>query len=265
MNWYYAEAGKQAGPVTDEQLAELVRSHVVTDDTLVWHEGMANWVPYRTTRDPAAAPETTATPETAQAAAVTSRPTCARCGRTYYLAGSLKPGETPICPSCLQDPSGTMPSAGLSADVHYGGFWIRFAAKLIDNLIVGGVIMIPMIVLIFVLLAGSASASSGPDSAAFGILVNLISLAAQLVFLAINVAYITFFLGKYGATPGKMICGLKVINADGTRVSYGKAFGRGAADFLSQITCNIGYLIAAFDGEKRALHDHICSTRVVYK
>jgi hypothetical protein len=31
------------------------------------------------------------------------------------------------------------------------------------------------------------------------------------------------------------------------------------------MTCFIGYIIAAFDNEKRALHDHICTTRVVYK
>ena len=26
----------------------------------------------------------------------------------------------------------------------------------------------------------------------------------------------------------------------------------------------IGFIIAGFDSEKRALHDHICGTRVVY-
>jgi len=26
----------------------------------------------------------------------------------------------------------------------------------------------------------------------------------------------------------------------------------------------IGYIMAAFDSEKRALHDHICDTRVIY-
>jgi hypothetical protein len=33
---------------------------------------------------------------------------------------------------------------------------------------------------------------------------------------------------------------------------------------LSQI-CYIGYIMVAFDQEKRSLHDHICNTRVVYK
>jgi len=37
------------------------------------------------------------------------------------------------------------------------------------------------------------------------------------------------------------------------------------ATMLSQLTLYIGYIIAAFDDEKRSLHDHICDTRVVYK
>ncbi|MBI3876939.1 MAG: DUF4339 domain-containing protein [Verrucomicrobia bacterium] len=43
MDWYYAESGQQKGPVSDEQFQNLVRDGVVKPDTLVWHEGMANW------------------------------------------------------------------------------------------------------------------------------------------------------------------------------------------------------------------------------
>jgi hypothetical protein len=35
------------------------------------------------------------------------------------------------------------------------------------------------------------------------------------------------------------------------------------AELVNQFTCAIGYIIAGFDSEKRALHDHICSTRVI--
>ncbi len=78
-------------------------------------------------------------------------------------------------------------------------------------------------------------------------------------------AYQIFFLGKYGATPGKMACSIKVVTADGGRIGYGRATGRFFSELLSGIICYIGYIIVAFDGQKRALHDHICNTRVVYK
>ncbi|HDH05175.1 MAG TPA: RDD family protein, partial [Nitrospirae bacterium] len=78
-------------------------------------------------------------------------------------------------------------------------------------------------------------------------------------------AYTTFFLGKFAATPGKMACGLKVLRADGESVSYWRAAGRHLAEFVSSLTLMIGYLMAAFDSEKRALHDRMCNTRVIKK
>jgi uncharacterized RDD family membrane protein YckC len=85
----------------------------------------------------------------------------------------------------------------------------------------------------------------------------------SMVQLVFGAAYVTFFLGKYGATPGKMALGLKVVRSDGSELTYARAFGRYLAEYLSAFTLMIGYIIAAFDREKRALHDHICDTRVI--
>jgi uncharacterized RDD family membrane protein YckC len=85
----------------------------------------------------------------------------------------------------------------------------------------------------------------------------------QLLEAALGVLYNGFFLGKFGATPGKMALGLRVVAPDGSSVSYGRSFGRAAAEILSRLICFIGYIIAAFDAQKRALHDHIASTRVI--
>jgi uncharacterized RDD family membrane protein YckC len=54
-----------------------------------------------------------------------------------------------------------------------------------------------------------------------------------------------------------------VITADGEPITYWRAFGRYFGKLLSGIILGIGYLMAAFDEEKRALHDRICHTRVV--
>jgi uncharacterized RDD family membrane protein YckC len=63
-----------------------------------------------------------------------------------------------------------------------------------------------------------------------------------------------------------MALNLKVIRAsDGQNPSVGMAIGRYFAYWLDAITLTIGYIIAAFDSEKRALHDYICGTRVIYK
>jgi uncharacterized RDD family membrane protein YckC len=62
-----------------------------------------------------------------------------------------------------------------------------------------------------------------------------------------------------------MACGLKVVTEDGQRLSYMRAFGRYFAEIISGMILYIGYIMAAFDYEKRALHDRICTTRVIKK
>ena len=96
------------------------------------------------------------------------------------------------------------------------------------------------------------------------------AVAFQLILftiqMAIGISYEVFLIGRYGATLGKMACKIKIVTADGGRVSYARAFGRYFAKLLSAFTCMIGYIIAIFDKpQKRALHDHICNTRVVNK
>src|SRR5262249_7630217 len=85
----------------------------------------------------------------------------------------------------------------------------------------------------------------------------------MLISLVIGIVYEVGFLGRFGATPGKMACKIKVVTATGAPISYGRAFGRNFAKILSGLIFLIGYIMAAFDSEKRALHDRICDTRVI--
>ena len=44
MNWFYAKDGQQIGPVEFSEIERLRAEGQLTDDTLVWQQGMANWV-----------------------------------------------------------------------------------------------------------------------------------------------------------------------------------------------------------------------------
>ena len=44
MNWFYAKDGQQIGPVEFSEIERLRSEGQLTDDTLVWQEGMANWI-----------------------------------------------------------------------------------------------------------------------------------------------------------------------------------------------------------------------------
>jgi uncharacterized RDD family membrane protein YckC len=56
---------------------------------------------------------------------------------------------------------------------------------------------------------------------------------------------------------------IKVTTPDAGPISYGRSTGRYFAKMLNGFTFYIGFLMAIWDDEKRALHDRICTTRVI--
>ena len=254
MNWYYVDGEKQAGPVDDAQLEGLLRDGRIQLETLVWHEGMANWQPYSEVRPPPPAP-----PLIPVVMADSNEAVCAECGKIFNKENMIRYGEAHVCAACkpifLQKlAEGAKVSTGA---FNYAGFWIRFGAKVVDSLILGIIFGAPLFILGF-----HASISNRSPAANGGFPFFLLF---QIGVYGAGMAYQVFFLGKYGATPGKMFCKLKVITADGGKISYLRATGRFFAEMLSGMICYIGYIIVGFDEQKRALHDHICNTRVVYK
>jgi uncharacterized membrane protein len=45
LNWYYEQNGEQAGPVSAEDIQQRFSRGELTRDSLVWKEGLANWIP----------------------------------------------------------------------------------------------------------------------------------------------------------------------------------------------------------------------------
>jgi uncharacterized RDD family membrane protein YckC len=87
--------------------------------------------------------------------------------------------------------------------------------------------------------------------------------SALLILVVLGVFYI-FFLSLWQATPGKMICGLRVIRADGGRVTALLVLGRLLSYFISALPLGLGFFMIGWDDQKMGLHDRICDTRVVY-
>ncbi|MFM1768710.1 MAG: hypothetical protein RJA22_1239 [Verrucomicrobiota bacterium] len=277
--WYYGLDGRQQGPVDDAQLDALIASGTVRPNTLVWREGMPDWRPLREAR-PTADPQP-ATPTPAPLPVPGDNAVrCSECGDAIHQASAVQYGTVWVCPSCrpafLQRcAQGTAGAAGagvpgstgasplpFNPGARFAGFWVRFVAKFIDGIILLFVIGIPLAIVMLATGTLGTLANGGGDlsgtSLLFQVAINCVSILA-------SVAYNTFFIAKYGATPGKMALGLRIVRSDGSQLTPLRAFGRAWAEQLSNLTCYIGHIIAAFDTEKRALQDHICDTRVVYK
>ena len=244
MSWYYAREGRRQGPVEQTEFERLVATGDVRADTLVWREGMAGWQRYDQTRAAAFEP-------------VAGGEYCSQCGRVFSPAEMVRFGEQWVCAECkplyvqrLRE--GVAPLAQLD----YAGFWIRFAARLVDGLLLFVVNLIFYAPMIF--MSVRQEQGQQPSGAFIGV-----TCLSYLLAFGFGIAYEVYFLGKSGATPGKKACNVRVVMADGGPLSYGRATGRYFAQMLSGMTLGIGYVIAAFDAEKRSLHDHICGTRVV--
>lgn len=250
MEWYYARNDDQIGPIDQAEFDKLVHAGTIHPGTLVWNPGMDDWVEYGeylTSEGGVASAE--------EDTSVFARGTCAECGLPFPRSELIAYSGLLVCGDCkpiffqrLKE------GATLPQSMRYAGFWIRFGASLVD-------IVILMVVGAPIQVISTLINPFGNESGAQLILVILMTFISYLI----PIAYETWFLGKHGATPGKMAFGLKVVRPDGAAISYWRAFARYFAEILSAMTLMIGYIMAAFDEEKRALHDRICDTRVVFK
>jgi uncharacterized RDD family membrane protein YckC len=254
MNWFYVDQGKQAGPVSDEQLDEMFRAGTLRPDTLVWREGMADWTTYSEAKGGAATAEATG-----PTAGMKPEAVCAECGKMFPMDEMIRYGDQRVCatskPVFLQklQEGAALTTGGLN----YASFGSRFLAILLDGVIL---FAFNMGVNLIMGLTMSQALGMAPKGS---LVIQLVLFAIQL---SVGIGYEALMVGKYGATLGKMALKIKVVTADGGRVTYPRAFGRYFAKLLSNFTCLIGFIIAAFDKpQRRALHDYICNTRVIYK
>lgn len=141
----------------------------------------------------------------------------------------------------------------------YAGFWRRFLALFIDSLILS---LVPSVVF-----SNSPFKFSSdepfmvfnmiPLYYSFNLFGGIASFILNLIY------YAALESSKYQATLGKMAMGIKVIDTDGNRLTSQKAIVRYVCKIISAVILFIGYIMAAFDSKKQALHDKIADTYVV--
>lgn len=157
----------------------------------------------------------------------------------------------------------------------YAGFWKRFAAYLIDALILGvasWIIILPVLGLIG--LGASSMEEMGDDmmtmddEAAAGLAAAVIGASMMLWIVIAAAGWLYFALMESSAkqaTLGKMALSIIVTDLNGNRLSFGRATGRYFGKILSGLILYIGFIMAAFTEKKQALHDMIAGTLVVNK
>lgn len=333
-DWYYIDtAGQRRGPVEDEELLQLNGAARLRADTLVWREGMgADWVAFVDVAAPLFARKNGGREEAAGGGAFSGGNgekegeeerveigVCAHTRTVHPQAEMLAYGDAQVAADYregffqhLMETAAPGPTGSSGARLVYTGFWWRALAAFLDYLVKmvpGWIGMVPY----YLVAMGMAFSPGGGEDAGLGWVIAMGAAYAfgMLFVLGFSIFYDTWMVGKYQATLGKMVIGSKVVNPDGSRLSYKRAFLRwvmkkvvdplivwtpptavfgiffglgyffeeqgntGAAIIASLMIAGsvcavlatalgLGvYWMAAFDPEKRALHDRMAATRVV--
>jgi uncharacterized RDD family membrane protein YckC len=198
---------------------------------------------------------------------------CSQCGRTFEHSDLVQIAGNWVCGNCKPAFLSRVVAGGATAAGpfawHYGGFWVRFAARFLDGLLMG----IPFIILMAIFIPNLLRTTGGqPPNAASAALVGFTFSLIGIGFLA-AILYEVLMMRYYGATLGKMACGLKIVRADGRSLGWGVSFGRFAMwnivtsglPYVNFVLMVVSSIMAGTDAEKRAIHDRVCDTRVVYK
>jgi uncharacterized RDD family membrane protein YckC len=225
--WYYAiTEGNQQGPVATEELREMIRAGRLAAKDLVWREGMSNWA------------EAGTVPE--------------------LFPPEMREVPTAV-PLSYQSPPPQInyynPVGGV---VVYGGFWLRFAAYLIDMVI----LWVPKLAISTGLGAlghykvpmSRQGIPMFPDMGSMG---GLLNVAMDWLYFALMES------SSWQATLGKRACGLIVTDLSGARITFGRATGRYFGKLISGMILYIGFMMAGWTQRKQALHDMMASTLVI--
>jgi len=156
-------------------------------------------------------------------------------------AGGVRPVEPP-------------PAARESLQGHYAGFASRFAAFVVDLVVLTGIFVLVLAAINFM-----ASVLTGK-----GIHFNRGNAWVVVAYAVWAFIYFAHFWGLNGKTPGGALFGLQVVTNDGGDVSGRRAIGRTLAFPLSFLILCLGFLGILLGDRRRALHDAIAGTVVIY-
>jgi uncharacterized RDD family membrane protein YckC len=149
------------------------------------------------------------------------------------------------------------------------GFWIRFAALLLDGLIIG----IPVWIIGAITGAYTSTSTDAfgneTESTNFQLGIGFtpgVPFWFNLLSTAIGVAYYASLEGgPTGPTLGKRVCGIRVVDADSGQpgIGIGRGVGRYFARWLSSIPLGLGYFWMLWDDKNQCWHDKLVNDLVV--
>ena len=162
-------------------------------------------------------------------------------GASRFCIGCGKPLVAP--PEPVPPPAPPPPMAlPVLAAPRFAGFWIRTLAAAVDTALLAAAIAV-------------LAALLRPDGC---------SAWCALLILAPWIYDAGLVASGLQATLGKRLLGLRVSGHDLRPPGFGQATGRHFSKYVSTAILGIGFILAAADSRKRALHDQMAGTFVIH-
>lgn len=228
-SWFYTDREAiQQGPIDDSTLLDLNRNGDINAKSLVWQEGLPEWTSFRAVAGNLYRDSESDVP--------VEIGVCAHSGQIYPVSEMIPYGEALIGPEhkevfvqTLMETGAVRVEDATAKKFDYVGFWWRVLASVLDymiKMIPSWICMIPYYVAAF-----SGGLSMTGDNAedifaGWSVVMMICYGLGVLAILAVSIFYETWMVGKYQGTLGKLIIGAKVVNPDGSRLTYKRAFFR---------------------------------------
>jgi uncharacterized RDD family membrane protein YckC len=238
--WFAHINGSNAGPLTEAELKAKIEQGVVTATHLVWQPGWAQW---KTARAAGLMPHLALVPSSAPLPLPSSAPRNFTGPSTRTSGSEVPPSRTSQNPRATPDLASTR-AQDLGAD-SFGGFWVRFAANVTDNI----VLLIPntIIGVAFNLTMGQTE----------GTLLSMVFNACT------TMAYFSVLQARMEGSLGKKLFGLTLVDEHMQPLSPAAASRRYVMLVLGTLPLGAGAIAAAFHPHKQGWHDRYAGSFVV--
>jgi len=254
MKWFFIDESitdgeRRQGPYSIDEIHEFVNQGKITDSTLVWHSGESDW---KTWKEASQALETKESEKT-----------------------GANPTEDELLKSTIDALEQIVKENKLRV-IRFPGFFTRAFAFLVDNLILGifggiSLYIIACLGLVELDAVQQAAATYMNDPLSAESMNKLLETPGISTFISvwsvIQTVYFIAFHATLSATPGKKLVHIHVETVGGERLNWLSSTARYLCSLLTQFSLalyGLGYLIVCIDPKRRALHDWIARTYVVY-
>jgi uncharacterized RDD family membrane protein YckC len=150
--------------------------------------------------------------------------------------------------------TGTHAARSVTSQGHYAGSVSRFLAYAIDVAASSAVFALALAAISYV-----AKVVTGHE-----VSWNKGNAVVAAVFVAWQFLYFGYSWAASGRTFGMAVLGIRVVMADGTTIEPRRGALRALVFPLSFLLCGLGFLGILVQRERRALHDLIAGTAVIY-